>query len=63
MKIIKKGIDAVELLRKELFKTKTFECKVCECVFEADKNEYKYVNTAYTCICPNCGEEVNANAD
>lgn len=52
MKIIKEGIDAVELLRRELFKTKTFECKVCDCVFEADKNEYKYVHAAATCICP-----------
>jgi hypothetical protein len=63
MNIIKEGIDAVELLRRELLGTKTFECKVCGCVFEADKDEYKYVHTEYTCACPNCHEEVNANSN
>lgn len=63
MKIIKQGVDAVELLRKELLGTKAFECKVCWCVFEADKDEYKYVHTTCVCECPNCHEEVNANAN
>lgn len=61
MNIIKEGIDTVELLRRELLGTKTFECKICGCVFEADKDEYKCVRTVCTCVCPNCLEEVNAN--
>lgn len=61
MNIIKEGVDAVTLLRRELFGTKTFECKVCGCIFEANKDEYKYVHTKCKCICPNCSEEVNAN--
>lgn len=58
MTIVKEGVDAVELLTRQLLGTRTFECKVCCCVFEANKDEYKYVHTAYICICPNCQEEV-----
>ena len=63
MYIIKEGFDGVELLRRELFGIKTFECKVCGCIFEADKDEYKCVHAECACTCPNCHEEVNANAN
>ena len=58
MTIIKEGVDKVELLMRQLLGTRTFECKVCCCVFEANRGEYKQVRKSYICICPNCGEEV-----
>lgn len=52
MKIIKPG--------KQLDKEKTerrFRCPICECVFSAEKGEYKVnivANPFYFCVCPNC---------
>ena len=52
MNIIKKG--DVNRLRK----TKTFTCRECGCVFEANKGEYKsgmqYNEEYYYCQCPTC---------
>ena len=60
MKIIKKGLSK-EQVEKKLKQTKRFSCGFCECVFEADKNEYKseevQFNMYYYCICPNCSEK------
>lgn len=53
MKIIKKGDPA------KLITAKRFECCMCGCVFEADKDEYKcsmqYNETYFYCKCPFCG--------
>lgn len=52
MKIIKEG----DL--KRIKKIKTFSCKACGCVVEADKTEYKsnsqYNDTYYYMECPCC---------
>lgn len=54
MKIIKKGKT-----------TKKFRCKICGCIFIADKNEYseKIISEIlkshlFTAKCPNCGNNV-----
>ena len=56
MKIIKEG----DL--KKLKKIKRFECKECGCIFEAEKDEYKWGNqyneTYYYCACPCCNQTV-----
>ena len=56
MKIIKEG----DL--KKLKKIKRFECKECGCIFEAEKDEYKwdsqYNVTYYYCTCPCCNQTV-----
>lgn len=60
MNIIKQGKSKEELekIRKQ---TKRFACSLCDCIFEADINEYNYEeeNTfiSYYCECPNCGEK------
>ena len=59
MKIIKQGKPKEEVDRL-INATKRFECKRCDCIFEADKDEYKscefeYNRINYYCICPNCG--------
>ena len=56
MKIIKEGnLD-------KLKKIKRFECKECGCIFEAEKDEYKwdsqYNETYYYCACPCCNQIV-----
>ena len=61
MKIIKEG-------NKELADTKRaqvikFHCSMCECIWEANKNEYKNVGNhidgdIYECCCPTCGERI-----
>ena len=56
MKIIKEGnLD-------KLKKIKRFECKECGCIFEAEKDEYKwdsqYNETYYYCKCPCCYQTV-----
>lgn len=45
-----------------LKKTKRFECEECGCIFEADKDEYKYCGSQregdeWYCICPTCGNK------
>lgn len=56
MKIIKEG-DLNKL--KEI---KHFECKKCGCIFEAEKDEYKWGNqyneTYYYCKYPCCHQTV-----
>ncbi len=56
MKIIKKGNI------KKLMKVKTFNCKFCGCLFEADNTEYKIgsqYNEEYVyCECPFCHKTV-----
>lgn len=56
MKIIKQG----EI--RKLNKMETFDCKFCNCIFEADKTEYKIgmqYNQEYLYIkCPFCGHMV-----
>ena len=51
---------------------KRFECKLCGCIFEADKGEYHYVDLGYNQVafeayCPCCGAQVwaidNENAE
>jgi hypothetical protein len=42
---------------------KTFKCRYCGCVFEAEKNEYKvehsqYSEVEYIAECPCCKEKV-----
>lgn len=57
MKILKCG-DPQKV--KEILHTKTFECSVCGCVFEANFSEYEGVscNTSdyrqWVCDCPQC---------
>lgn len=55
MKIIKQGIEQT--------KAKRFECAKCGCIFEANKDEYRFTDVigqlhdnlpAYYCRCPNC---------
>lgn len=58
MKIIKQG-KSKEELKKILRHTVRFTCHTCDCVFEADKNEYSVSSdcgfyTVRTCVCPNC---------
>lgn len=58
MKIIKQG-KSKEELEKVLRHTVRFTCHTCDCVFEADKDEYSVSSdygfyTVRTCICPNC---------
>ena len=57
MKIIKEG-KSKEELEAILKATKRFECKTCGCVFEADNDEYNYMDdyiySRYYCECPNC---------
>lgn len=57
MKIIKQGLTAEELRQK---KAKQFRCFNCECIFEANEDEYTYeedyIYVTYTCKCPNCGD-------
>ncbi len=39
--------------------TRRFKCDNCDCVFDADKDEYscgsQYSDDYYCCICPCCG--------
>lgn len=52
MKIIKPG----KQLGKEITERR-FKCPICECVFSAEKDEYKVNivnNPFYFCECPNC---------
>lgn len=58
MEIIKQG-KSKEELKKVLRHTIRFTCTTCDCVFEADKDEYSISSeygfyTVRTCICPNC---------
>lgn len=58
MRIIKQGSESY------MKKPKTFTCKNCGCVCEADKDEYKVCdNDEYCCYikCPFCGETVTAD--
>lgn len=42
---------------------KRFECGICGCVFDANKDEYKtdtqYNGVCYYCKCPCCGYQAN----
>lgn len=57
MRIIKQGLTAEELKQK---KAKKFRCLNCECIFEANEDEYTftedYIYGTFTCKCPNCGD-------
>lgn len=58
MKIIKQG--NLEKLKQ----IKRFKCDNCGCVFEAEKDEYRYVCSSrnedyYSCICPYCNKETS----
>ena len=57
MKIIKQGISGDELNHK-LKQTRSFECRTCGCVFEAERDkcgiEIAYPRMFYYCDCPNC---------
>lgn len=58
MKIIKQG-KSKEELEKVLRHTVRFTCRTCDCVFEADEDEYSISSeygfyTVRTCVCPNC---------
>ena len=59
MFIIKDGDK--ELAEKKRKQTKLFECKICGCVFEADKGEYKGEEARfslwYSAKCPCCGDK------
>ena len=61
MKIIKHG-DI-----NKLKKIKTFNCKLCGCLFEADNTEYKtgfqYNEIYYYIKCPFCGKKVYKGED
>lgn len=39
-----------------------FQCDDCDCIFEANHNEYEikefYIDTYYVCECPCCGNRV-----
>ena len=66
MKIIKQGLSKEELDAK-LKATKRFQCPTCNCIFEADNDEYscedEHCYVTYYCECPNCGKsafEVNS---
>lgn len=52
IKIIKPGND------KKLKGTRTFICRNCGCIFEADKEDYRsdtyYNSLYYKCTCPYC---------
>lgn len=67
MKIIKDGLSYEEIKKKreEIEKKREgircFKCDFCDCVFEAEQNEYKcnqyYTGELiYTCLCPKCNE-------
>lgn len=51
-----------DLASRRLRQVKMFKCPLCECVFEADKDEYKTDSwrneTYYDCACPFCGKVV-----
>ena len=61
MKIIKQGSI------KKLYKTETFDCDFCGCLFEADKTEYligSQYNEEYLYVnCPFCGHTVYKERD
>lgn len=58
MNIVQMGDS--ERARRHKFGTKRFTCEICGCVWEANKDEYKYQydqreNIAwYSCRCPFC---------
>ena len=56
MKVIKEGNI------RTLKKVKTFYCKICGCIFEADNSEYKigsqYNESYYYIKCPFCNNFV-----
>ena len=57
MKIIKQGLSKEELEAK-LKPIRRFQCRICDCIFEADNNEYRsnedFWRIIYFCECPNC---------
>lgn len=59
MFIIKDGNK--ELAEKKKKQTKQFECRICGCIFEADKGEYKCEEAQfslwYSAKCPCCGDK------
>ena len=61
MFIIKDGDK--ELAEKKKKQTKQFECRICGCVFKADKGEYWgkdwYFDYRYYSKCPCCGSEAD----
>lgn len=61
MFIIKDGDK--ELAEKKRKQTKLFECKICGCIFEADKGEYTNTDfqwdSYYYAKCPCCGYNAN----
>lgn len=65
MRIIRDGMP------DEDNKIKEFTCVYCGCVFEANKNEYKYIQRKcgkndyvyYQCQCPYCGFFVESESE
>ena len=64
MKILKQGRKVKKYLR--------FTCKNCDCVFLAEKNEYKFegryyhndrYSDRYSCTCPNCNVKTYSTAE
>lgn len=60
MFIIKDGDK--ELAEKKIKETRRFECRMCGCVFEADKGEYRGEDGCdfryyYYAKCPCCGNK------
>ena len=57
---------------RKLKRYKRFECKVCDCVFLADRKEHKFDGRfftneryydRYSFACPNCGDTVYSTAE
>ena len=61
MNIIKNGDR--ELAENKKKQTRRFECKICGCIFEADKGEYLIkdyrCDVMYYAKCPCCGYNAN----
>lgn len=61
MNIIKDGNK--EIAERKRKQTKCFECRMCGCVFEADKGEYTDTGCQwdyyYYAKCPCCGDDAD----
>lgn len=72
MKIIRPGIAALRCVPEQRPDRLGFVCGVCQCVFEADREETAAVMlygnhgriqaVVYTCCCPNCRTRLEAES-
>ena len=72
MRIIRQGIAAMRYAPERRPDKLGFSCGRCECIFEAEREETRIVilygnygritETRYTCVCPNCGERLDAES-